>query len=59
MATPAAVGAAERSLQVDTLERAEMLPELAHDRDVGATEPVDRLPVVADREQLRARGAVQ
>ena len=38
---------------------AEMIPELPHDLDVGTAETEDRLPVVADREQLCASGAVE
>ena len=47
-----AVGAAEVGCEIDALERAEMIPELPHDRDVRAAEAVDRLPVVAHSEQL-------
>ena len=54
-----AVGATERGCEIDALERAEMVPELPHNRDVRAAEPVDRLPVVADREQLGPRRAVE
>ena len=54
-----AVGAAEGGCEIDAPERAEMLSELPHHRDVGAAEPVDRLPVVADREQLGPRRAIE
>ena len=49
------IGAAERRFQVDPLVIAEALAEFLHDRDVGAGEPVNRLPVVADRSRRRVK----
>ena len=49
----------EHGFQVDTQVVAEPRFELAHDSDIGSAEPVDRLPVVADGEELGVGGAVQ
>ena len=43
------IGAAKCRFKVEPLKIAEALVEFLHDRGVGAGEPVDRLPIVADR----------
>ncbi len=54
-----ALGAPECGLEVDAPEVAETVPEFTHDSDVQPSEPVDRLPVVPDRKQLRTRRTVE
>ena len=54
-----AIRTPERGFEVDPFVVAEPVPEFPHDGDVRPAEPVDRLPVVPDRKQLRPRSAVE
>ena len=54
-----AVRTPERGFEVDTFVVAEPIPEFPHDGDVRPAEPIDRLPVIPDRKQLRARRTVE